>query len=40
MSRFQLQMVGVGGMKNMREITMLNNLVMLNSDSFDLVPGS
>lgn len=28
------------GMKNMREITALNNLVLLNSDSFDLVPGS
>lgn len=27
------------GMKNTREITLLNNLVMLNSDSFDLVPG-
>lgn len=27
------------GMKNMREITVLNNLVTLNSDSFDLVPG-
>lgn len=27
------------GMKNMQEITALNNLVLLNSDSFDLVPG-
>jgi len=25
------------GMKNMQEITALNNLVLLNSDSFDLV---
>lgn len=31
---------GGEGMKNMREITVLNNLVMLNSDSFDSVPGS
>lgn len=28
-----------GGLKNMQEITALNNLVLLNSDSFDLVPG-
>lgn len=27
------------GMKNMLEITLLTSLVMLNSDSFDLVPG-
>lgn len=30
---------GVLGMKNMPDITVLNNLVMLNSNSFDLVPG-
>lgn len=40
-SHFQPRENGGGGegMKNMREITTLNNLVLLNGDSFDSVPG-
>lgn len=39
-SHFQPRENGGEGMwKNMREITTLNNLVLLNGDSFDSVPG-